>query len=67
MDYESQIEKKQGTTAIPQKHGAIEEKDLSFRYDGAGQDTLKRLHGKYAEMFTCQAKYYQDQEMLAAE
>lgn len=43
MDYESQIEKKQGTTAIPQKHGAIEVKDLSFRYDGAERDTLKHV------------------------
>ena len=30
-------------------------------------EELMRLHGKYAEMFICQAKYYQDQEMLAAE
>lgn len=46
MDYESTIENAQGTAQIPKQRTVLEVKDMSFRYDGAGKDTLKHINMK---------------------
>lgn len=43
MNYESKIEKKQGTQRIPAQQETIQVQDMSFRYDGAEKDTLKHI------------------------
>ena len=40
VDYEIQIENKQGIFPMPQEHQTLEVKHMSFRYDGADRDTL---------------------------
>lgn len=46
MNYESKIEYAQGTIAVPKEKKVLEVKDMSFRYDGATQDTLKHINLK---------------------
>lgn len=46
MNYESKIEKAQGTARVPKAQSVLEIKDMSFRYDGAGKDTLKHINMK---------------------
>ncbi len=43
MDYESKIEGAKGTADVPKGGKAIDIKDMSFRYDGAKNDTLKHI------------------------
>ncbi len=46
MNYESKIEKAQGTVQVPKRQSVLEIKDMSFRYDGAKKDTLKHINMK---------------------
>ncbi|MCI8781066.1 MAG: ABC transporter ATP-binding protein [Lachnospiraceae bacterium] len=46
MNYESKIEKAQGTVQVPKSQSVLEIKDMSFRYDGAKEDTLKHINMK---------------------
>ncbi len=46
MNYESKIEKAQGTVQVPKSQSVLEIKDMSFRYDGAKKDTLKHINMK---------------------
>lgn len=44
MDYESKIEKKQGTRHLPEEQEILRVEDMSFHYDGAEKDTLKHIN-----------------------
>lgn len=44
MEYESEIEGKMGSTAVPQGVQTLELKDVSFRYDKATKDTLRHIN-----------------------
>lgn len=44
MNYESKIEGAVGTASVPQAGAALEIKNMSFCYDGAGKDTLKNIN-----------------------
>ncbi|MDE6567084.1 MAG: ABC transporter ATP-binding protein/permease, partial [Lachnospiraceae bacterium] len=44
MNYESQIEGAVGDVDVPRSGGALEIKNMSFRYDGAAKDTLKNIN-----------------------
>lgn len=44
MNYESRIEGASGTAEVPRTGGALEIKNMSFRYDGASGDTLKNIN-----------------------
>lgn len=46
MNYESKIEKAQGTVQVPKKQSVLEIKDMSFCYDGAKKSTLKHINMK---------------------
>lgn len=46
MNYESKIEKAQGTVQVPKSQSVLEIKDMTFRYDGAKEDTLKHINMK---------------------
>ncbi|MGN1159979.1 MAG: ABC transporter ATP-binding protein [Lachnospiraceae bacterium] len=43
VDYEIQIEKHQGSKAVPEGKQLLELRDISFRYEGAKKDTLKHI------------------------
>ena len=43
VDYEIQIEKHQGSKAVPGGKQLLELRDISFRYEGAKKDTLKHI------------------------
>lgn len=44
MEYESKIEGSVGSHAVPEGVQALELKDVSFRYDKAGKDTLRHIN-----------------------
>lgn len=44
IDYEINIEGREGTKQIPQERQCLEIKDMSFRYEGASKDTLKHIN-----------------------
>lgn len=44
MEYESKIEGAEGTVEVPKEKSVLEIKDMSYRYDGAEQDTLKHIN-----------------------
>lgn len=44
IDYEVKIENFQGSKKIPKGNQLLEIKDMSFRYEGAEQDTLKHIN-----------------------
>ncbi len=43
MEYESKIEGSRGSVKIPSEPEKLEIRDMSFRYDGAREDTLKHI------------------------
>lgn len=44
MEYESKIEGSVGSRAVPEGVQALELRDVSFRYDKAGKDTLRHIN-----------------------
>lgn len=43
MNYEGKIERAEGTAKVPVTVKALDIKDMSFRYDGAKEDTLRHI------------------------
>ena len=44
MEYESKIERAEGTVEVPREKSVLEIKNRSYRYDGAEKDTLKHIN-----------------------